>query len=101
MIYQHYISNPDYYRSEIKTVLISLTYTGSSFSVLEYQTTPLTFIYNKPVSITLLLLNPYTKNEIDHIVPFWLTCLKRQQETLVHAPKLWAEEISMRAFLFP
>ena len=23
------------------------------------------------------------------------------QETLVHAPKLWAEEISMRALLFP
>ena len=24
-----------------------------------------------------------------------------KQETLVHAPKLWAEEISKRALLFP
>ena len=30
------------------------------------------------------------------------TLLKKiLQETLVHAPKLWAEEISMRALLFP
>ena len=26
---------------------------------------------------------------------------RNEQETLVHAPKLWAEEISKRALLFP
>ena len=37
----------------------------------------------------------------DIVVQRTLLFILFKQETLVHAPKLWAEEISKRALLFP
>ena len=52
-------------------------------------------LYTSEIFVT--ILNGYTMVR----TALCKTYKKREQETLVHAPKLWAEEISKRALLFP
>ena len=66
------------------------------------------FLLSDFIALDTLIFHPpkLQKLKIENISKYMITSetklqFNNEQETLVHAPKLWAEEISKRALLFP